>query len=128
MAGILYDARKVKAFEVLQMLCEGAEESAETQNQLWQLLLEDSELYTEFLYYVEHHALLGKMNVCGYTLLDLFVLEMDSYNLLHDQGKNTASCNKEAMILHAFLTMAELKKDPEKYLKKFSKGSGMDRL
>lgn len=128
MAGIVIDASKIKAFEALSLLCESCGETQTLQMQLWQDFLQDKELYDEFVYFVEQRTLLGKVNVGGYTLLDLYVMEMDSYNLCHDTGKNTASCSKDALVLHAFVTMTKMRKEPEKYLKKFSSGEGMDRL
>lgn len=128
MAGVIYDASRIKAYTVLEQLCECAGEGESMRDSLWQEFLTDGELYEEFVYYAEHHTILGKMEVEGYTLLDLFVQEMDSFNLTHDTGKNTAFCNKEDMVLRAFLTMAGLKKEPEKYKERFDRGFGMDRI
>lgn len=128
MAGLIYDARMVRAYEFLDKLCACAGEEDDLRDILWREFLEDRELYEEFLYYAENHAILGKLSVEGYTMLDLFVLEMDSFNLLHDTAKNTAFCNKDDMVLRAFLTMARLKKEPEKYVRKFQGGAGMDCL
>lgn len=128
MAGIVYDASKIKAYAVLDDLCNKAGETEALRDALWDSFLKDRELYQEFLYYAENHTIQGTLCVEGYTLLDLFVLEMDSFNLTHDTGKNTAFCNKEDMVLRAFLTMAGLKKEPDKYIKKFQQGFGMDKL
>jgi len=127
MAGILYDARHIKAYEALMELCGLAGESAEWGDALWKELLQDQELMEEMVYYLEHHCLNGKASVEGYTLIDLFVWEMDIYNLIADSGKNTASCNKETMVLRAFRAMTEMKKDPERYRKRLSEGFGMDK-
>lgn len=128
MAGIIYNPGMVRAYEFLDGLCSCAGETTDMRDILWQDFLADRELYEEFVYYAQNHAILGKLSVEGYTMLDLFVLEMDAYNLQHDTAKNTAFCNKEDMVLRAFLTMAGLRKEPEKYVRKFQKGSGMDRL
>ncbi|MBE5870337.1 MAG: hypothetical protein E7294_03630 [Lachnospiraceae bacterium] len=128
MAGVIYDASRIKAYAVLEQLCECAGEKESMRDLLWQEFLGDEELYEEFVYYAQHHTIQGKMKVAGYTLLDLFVQEMDSFNLTHDTGKNTAFCNKEDMVLRAFLTMAGLKREPEKYKERFDRGFGMDRI
>ena len=127
MSGILYDARKIKAYEALLELCELAGETQGWGDALWEELLHDEELMEEMVYYLEHHNLLGKASCVGYTLIDLFVWEMDIYNLIADSGKNTASCNKETMVLRAFRTMTEMKKDPIHYKKRLSEGFGMDK-
>lgn len=127
MSGILYDARKIKAYEAMQELCRLAGETEEWGNGLWAELLTDSELLEEMIYYLEHHSFLGKASVEGYTLIDLFIWQMDIYNLIADSGKNTESCNKETMVLRAFWAMTEMKKDPAHYKKRLSDGFGMDK-
>ena len=82
MSGILYDARKIKAYEALLELCELAGETQGWGDALWEELLHDEELMEEMVYYLEHHNLLGKASCEGYTLIDLFVWEMDIYNLI----------------------------------------------
>lgn len=128
MAGIIYNAGMVRAYGVLDGLCILAGEPEEMRDILWQDFLTDRELYEEFTYYAENQEILGKLSIEGYTMLDLFVLEMDAYNLRHDTAKNTAFCNKEDMVLRAFLTMAGLRKEPEKYVKRLQEGFGTDRL
>ncbi len=127
MSGILYDARRIKIYEAMRELCTAAGMDGEWGDGLWGELLMDGGLMEEMVYYLEHHCFLGKKSVEGYTLIDLFVWEMDIYNLIADCGKNTESCNKETMVLRAFRTMAEMEKDPEHYKKRLSEGFGMDK-
>ncbi len=44
-----------------------------------------------------------------------FVFEMDIYNLIADSGEEYESCNKEAMVLRAFLAMLDMKRDPVRF-------------
>ena len=108
-------------------LCGIAGESEAWTNGLWGELLTDRELLEEMVYYLEHHCFQGKMACEGYTLIDLFVWQMDIYNLIADCGKNTESCNKETMAVRAFQAMAEMKRNPEHYKKRLSDGFGMDK-
>ena len=127
MSGILYDARKIKAYEGMQELCGFAGKDTEWGNRLWMELLSDSHLLDELIYYLDNHCLLGEYKCEGYSLIDLFIWQMDLYNLIMDSGKNTEKCNKEAMVLQAFMSMTELKKDPASLSKKISGGFGMDK-
>ncbi len=127
MAGILYDARKIKIYEMVKALCALAGESSQWGDVLWNGLLDDRELMEEMIYYLQHHCFLAKCRCEGYTLIDLFVHEMDIYNLIADSGKNTESCNKETMVLRAFQDMINMKKDPQRFQKKLSDGFGMDK-
>ena len=127
MAQIIYGTEKVKVYEGLQKLCEYAGEPEAWCNELWMMMLTDYELYREFLYYLEHHGFADRMRAAGYSLTDCYVGQMERYNLISDTGKNTASCNKEDMVLQAFWTMAQIKKDPDYYIRRFGEGKGMDR-
>ena len=128
MSGIVYDARRIKAYEGIQKLGAYAGESEDFVNKLWEELVLDNELLMEFMYYLDHHTLLDKAEFKGYTLTDLYFWQMNRYNLIRDMGKNFSSCNKEGMVLNAFRTMLDLKKDPEKLLKRLSEDKGMDQL
>lgn len=128
MNGILYDARRIKAYEGMQKLSEYAGKSEEFTAKLWESLLLDKDMMQEWMYYLDHHILLDKVVCEGYSLTDLYVWQMKRYNLMQDTGKNTPDCNKEAMVLDAFSAMFCMKKEPALYKKRLEQGQGMDRL
>ena len=109
-------------------LGEYARKSDEFIESLWGDLLSAEELIKEFMYYLDHHTLLDQAKCRGYGLTDLYVWQMDRYNLVREIGKNTEGCNKEAMVLNAFRTMIDMKKDPEIYVERLTRGTGMDQL
>lgn len=127
MQGILYDARRIKAYESLHKLGRYAGQEKEWMEGLWAELLAQPELYMEMVYYLENHALLDRFKFRGYSLTDLYVWQMDRYNLARDSGKNTAECNKEALVLRAFYTMADFMRSPEEYARRLGESPGMDR-
>lgn len=124
--GILYDARKVKALGFLQDICEYAGLSGEWCDKLWGMMLEKSELYDEFVYYVEHHTFKDELKVKGYALSDIYVWQMDKYNLIREIGKNPVTCNKETMVMNAFMVLGEMLDDPDTYVKRIESGRGND--
>ena len=128
MNGIIYDARRIKAYEGFLALGEYAGKAPEWLSSLWEELLRDGGMMREFMYYLDHHTLLVEVKCRGYSLSDLYVWQMDRYNLVRDIGKNTSVCNKEAMVLNAFRTMVDMQRDPETYLKRLTSGRGMDQL
>lgn len=107
-------------------LGEVADESEEWCNQLWEELLCSQELFEELVFYLEHHYIRDQVQCEGYGLTDLYIWQMNKYNILGDSGKNTDTCNKDRMVLHAFHDMAEMKKNPAVYVKKMTLGRGMD--
>ncbi len=123
---ILFDQSRLKAYDGLTRLCEYAGKAEEWQQGLWEALLTDRGLYDAFVYYLEHHALPDEPKCGGYSLTDLYVWQMEQDNLRRDTGKNTAQCNKEDMVLRAFMTMAKMQQDPEAFLRKLRDWKGMD--
>lgn len=128
MAGVIFDSTKLKVYENLKLLCRFAGESQEWCDALWAEVMMDAELYRELIYYMKNNTLNDRMSCCGYTLIDLFIWQMDHYNLLHDTGKNTDKCLKVDMVLRAFEAMAQMKKDPEEYVRRLEEGRGNDRM
>lgn len=126
MAGILYDARRIKAYEGMLALGGLAGENKKWCDRLWEELVFDAELFDEFVFYLEHHSLLDRAKCAGYGLTDLYIWQMNRYNIIGDTGKNTEACNKERMVLHAFYDMIAMKKNPDVYIKRMTLGRGMD--
>ncbi len=122
----MYDARRIKAYEGLRTLGALAEETEQWCDALWEELVFEQELLEEFVYYLEHRSLLDKVRCEGYGLTDLYIWQMNRYNLIGDSGKNTDACNKDRMVLHAFRDMIDMKKEPAAYVKKMTMGRGMD--
>lgn len=128
MANIILCTGKLKVYEDLKYLCEYAGKSTEFLNALWDAMNNNETLYDEFAYYIDNHSLKDQMSVEGYSLTDLYIHMIENYNLLNDTGKNTILCNKEAMVLEAFMGMCKLLENPESYIKKLQEGRGMDKL
>ena len=126
--GILYDARKLKALDFLNDLCAYAGKDGDFANELWSEFLADEELYREFVYYADNHTFLDGLKVRGYSMSDLYVWQMDKYNIVRELGKNPTACNKETLVLNAFLEFSRMMKDPEEYVKRIESGKGNDRL
>ena len=128
MANIVLDGTKIKVYGMLQNLCDYCNEKDSWCDELWGYMLQNDELYEEFVYFIVNRSLMGKMNVEGYTLIDLYVKQIDMYNVRNDLGKNPIFCMKEDMVLRSFLMMGRLLEAPETYKKKLEDGFGMDQL
>ena len=128
MAIIVLDGSKIKVYGMLQNLCDYCNEKDSWCDELWGYMLQNDELYEEFVYFIVNRSLMGKMNVEGYTLIDLYVKQIDMYNVRNDLGKNPIFCMKEDMVLRSFLMMGRLLEAPETYKKKLEDSFGMDQL
>lgn len=128
MSNIILDSRKLMVYEDLKYLADFTGKGQAFADSLWEQLLNKPALYDEFLYYIDHHCINDKLCVEGYSLTDLYVHMLGHYNLINDTGKNTARCNKEAMVLESFFGMAKLMDNPKDFIKRLEEGRGMDKF
>lgn len=128
MQGILYDASRIKACQGFYDICEYAEFDKEWANQLWTDIITCRDIYEEFVYYIEHHTFMDKIKVRGYSLSDIYVWQMDKYNLVREIGKNPQTCNKERMVMRAFRTIIDMGRNPDEYVRRLEEGRGEDKL
>ena len=128
MANLIIDTTKIKVFERLKYLAEATGKDPAFADGLWESLLKYEDLYDEFVFYLENGNIRDGIVFRGYSLIDLYVHRIDCYNIVNDTGKNTAACNKESMILETFKAMAELKDNPEEFIRRMNEGRGMDKL
>ena len=129
MAGnIIIDGRLIKAYDRLRELAGYAEKSEEYTEKLWSKLLNDPGLMDEFIYYLDNHTFLDKYKCSGYGLTDLYFFNMRNVEIKQDVGKNYSDTNKEGLALDTFLMMADMVREPDKYIKRLEAGPGMDRF
>lgn len=128
MQGIVYDASKIKVCQGLYDICEYAELDKEWADNLWKDIITCGDIYDEFVYYIEHHTFMDKVKVKGYSLSDIYVWQMDKYNLIREIGKNPRTCNKERMVMRAFRTIIDMQQNPDEYVKRLEEGRGEDKL
>jgi hypothetical protein len=126
MAGILYDARRIKAYEGLIGLGEISGQSRQWCDALWEEIVFESDLLDELVFYLEKHYLKDNVKCEGYSLTDLYMWQMNKYNIIGESGKNTDACNKDRLVLKAFRDMVDMRKDPAPFIKKMTNGKGMD--
>ncbi len=127
-SNIIIATSKIKTCEFFYELCDFCGYDREWSDDLWKDIVVDPDMYDEFAYYAANHTLKDSFDICGYSLTDLYVFQMDKYNLIREIGKNTADCNKERMVLNAFRMMIDMKEDPETYVRRLEEGRGEDRL
>lgn len=128
MQQIILDSSKIKVYELFHQMGEFAHHTEDWMVDIWGKLLTNEPVYDEFVYYLEHRELKAEYSVEGYNMVDLFVYQIDHYNLVHDTGKNDSRCNKDIMVLNAFAFMLQMKDHPEEYRKRLERGEGMDKL
>ena len=125
---IIIATSKIKACEFFYELCDFCGYDRQWTDRLWGDIVTDTNIYDEFSYYAANHTFRDSYNICGYSLSDLYVFQMNKYNLIREIGKNPPECNKERMVINAFRMMVDMRDDPETFVKRIEEGRGEDRL
>lgn len=115
-----------KAYEWAQALCYYAGEDEEFLRNFWRMLIRSPEIYKEFLHYLEHQQFLCEYKVSGYSVVDIMVWQMDHFKARLDRDNSGTKQNGDRMLLLAFDTLLNMKKDPEKYVRKMTEETGTD--
>lgn len=121
--------RAVKEEAVIRFigeLCRYAGENKDFAEAFWEKLKKDKEIYQEFLYYIEHGNFACRAKVEGYTVVDVMIWQMDHFKARLDQDNSATRQNGDRMLLLAFDTLLNMRKDPEKYILKMSMETGTD--
>ena len=128
MSYIIFDSTKVKVYEALKEVAADCGKGEEFAEKLWEGVIKYPALYDELIYYFQNGMIKDAVYFNGYSLTDLYVHRIDRYNIANDTGKNTAACNKDAMILETIMDMVLFMDDPEKFGKRLNDGRGMDKM
>lgn len=111
MQPIIIASEKLKLHKELCRLCEFVGYTDAWRDAFWEDLLQEPEIYKEFLYYMEHQDFLDEYKIEGKGVLDVFVWQMRRFNLRLDRGKNGEECDKLAMLLETFRYMIDMKRN-----------------
>ena len=80
----------------------------------------------EYIYYMVNNRFLGEYSVCGMTVVDIMIWQMDHFKSDLDRGLYDMQSNPNKMLLRAFYTMLKMEKDPQLYLEKYGSDTGTD--
>lgn len=120
------DPLQTKAFQWAMALCEYAHMDHIFLADFWNRLVSDQDVYEEFCYYLKHQDYLCKTNVCGYTVVDVLIWQMDRFKAELDMDKTEMKQNGDKMLLMAFDTFLKMRKNPEHYVEAMQSDTGTD--
>ena len=113
-------------FDFIKELCRFAGEEETFADVFWKKLQEDDEIREEFLYYIEHGNFACRAKVVGYTVVDVMVWQMDHFKARLDRDNSGTRQNGDRMLLLAFDTLLDMRKEPDKYILKMTEETGTD--
>ena len=95
-------------------------------NEFIDLIKESEKIREEYIYYMINNRFLGEYSVCGMTVVDIMIWQMDHFKSDLDRGLYDMQSNPNKMLLRAFYTMLKMEKDPQLYLEKYGSDTGTD--
>ena len=115
-----------RAYEWARALCgcAGADEAFFAD--FWKRLTADEEIYEEFAYYLAHQDFLCKVKIEGYGLVDLMIFQIDHFRAVMDRDVADMRHNKDKMLLLAFNSLLEMRKNPVPFVKMMQNETGTD--
>ncbi|MBD5552621.1 MAG: hypothetical protein HDQ96_15885 [Lachnospiraceae bacterium] len=124
--GELKDQERAYAWAAALCRYAGADETF--LQDFWERLTADEEIYEEFVYYLDHQDFLYKVKVEGYGLVDLMVFQIDHFRAVMDRDVADMRHNKDKMLLMAFNSLLQMRKDPEPFVRMMQQETGTDRI
>lgn len=116
-----------KAYEWAKALCAYAGADEAFLQDFWERLTADEEIYEEFVYYLEHQDFLCKVKIAGYGLVDLMIFQIDHFRAVMDQDVADMRLNKDKMLLMAFNSLLQMRKNPAPFVQMMQNETGTDR-
>lgn len=113
------------AAEFAANLCMYAGEDQAFYDAFWSRLLAHTNILREFVYYMEHGDFLCQEKICGRSVVDIMVWQIDHFKAALDRSPDMR-CNKDKMVLHAFHTMLLMAEDSEPYIRQMEGETGTD--
>ena len=95
-------------------------------NEFIDLINGSEKIREEYIYYMINNRFLGEYSVCGMTVVDIMIWQMDHFKSDLDRGLYDMRSNPNKMLLRAFYTMLKMEKNHQSYLEKYSSDTGTD--
>jgi len=112
--------------EWTKLLAGNAGEDDAFVNEFIDLINGSEKIKDEYIYYMVNNRFLGEYSVCGMTVVDIMIWQMDHFKSDLDRGLYDMQSNPNKMLIRAFYTMLKMEKDPQSYLEKYSSDTGTD--
>ena len=118
--------KEQSVMEFIGHLCAYAGEGENFAREFWEKLQADEEILQEFVYYMEHGNFACKAKVEGYTVIDIMIWQMDHFKARLDRDNSGTRQNGDRMLLLAFNTLLDMRKNPHEYTQKMQSETGTD--
>ena len=108
------------------LLADNAGEDESFIKEFLELMDSSPKIKEEYLFYMNNGKFKGEYSVCGMTVVDIMIWQMDHFKSDLDRGLYDMQSNPNKMLLRAFYTMLKMEKDPHEYIEKYGSDTGTD--
>ena len=89
-------------------------------------LASDEKIMEEFVYYLRENSFLCREKIAGYSVVDILVFQMDHFKATMDRAENGMKTDGNKMVLRAFRTFLNMRKNPEPMIRAMQGETGTD--
>ena len=112
--------------QATQRICEENGLDASFFEAFWEALLQDDEIYTEYVHYLVYQDFACSVSVDGVTITDVLIWQIDHFKAQLDVDTTLTKRREGSMVLLAFDTFLKLRLKPQKYLPRLREDTGTD--
>ena len=112
--------------EIIIKACNQAQLSEEFTNSFINKINKYSEIKEELLEYLVNGNLIGKENVKGYTVFDIYVWQINHFKANLDYAKAQVGSDTMEQIICAYDVLLNMKDNPEMIIRQFQSETGTD--
>ena len=94
--------------------------------QLWNAFLQNDDVYKEYVMYLVKRDFPCEVKICGYTIVDILIWQMDGFKTKLDMDTSKTKGNQISMVLLAFDAFMKMRVNPEHYLTHLAEDSGIE--
>lgn len=106
--------------------CQSAKLNDDFINEFIKKLDKEEKIEEELTEYLLNGNLIGKENVNGYTVIDIYVWQINYFKANLDYAKAQVGEDKMEQIICAYNTLLDMKNSPEEIIRKFQQDTGTD--
>ena len=121
---IIVTRQQVK--QVTEEACKACHMEEDFFRQLWAAFLKNDDVYKEYVLYLVKKDFPCEVKICGYTIVDILVWQMDGFKTKLDMDTSKTKGNQISMVLLAFDTFMKMREEPDKYLSHLAEDSGIE--
>lgn len=120
-----FNTERYRAYQRITELCCFTYQESTWADDFWLTLIKSPKIYEEWVYYINNNNFLGKYKISGYSIIDVFVWQINHFNRFMS-GTCDSHCKGAYTLLKTFDFALKMEEDPDTYVYKLEESQGND--